>query len=129
MASTYTSGSYAFATEPHRRLLRITFSGFFRAEDLAGYVTAKDAAIKRLQCPPNAHVTLCDFSTCVPQSQAVLDLFRKSLADPRFQSRRIAIVVNTALGTLQAQRIVTRPNAAFFQSIAEAEQWLFAGPT
>ena len=34
--------------------------------------------------------------------------------------------LNSALATMQAQRVVKRSAAAFFQNVAEAERWLFA---
>ena len=89
------AGTFTFRVEPRRELLRIKFSGFFAVEDLTGYVAAKEEALARLGCAPNEHVTLCDFSACIPQSQSVLDLFRASLDDPSARSRRLAVVVNS----------------------------------
>lgn len=126
MAKAVNPGGYSITAEPARGLLRITFRGFFHLEDLAGYEHAKNAALARLGLAPNVHLTLCDFSGCIPQSQAVLDMFARSISDPRFRSRRLAIVVSSALGTFQAQRVVTRSDAGFFRDVAEAEAWLLS---
>lgn len=118
-------GTYTFAIDQDRDLLTITFDGFFGLSDLASYEADKNKTMAQLRCAPNQHLTLCDFSACIPQSQAVLDLFQVSLDDPAWRSRRLAVVVNSALAGFQAQRIVTRPNAAFFQNFVDAERWLF----
>lgn len=118
------TATYTISIDPPRQLLRIAFRGFFRAEDLAEYESRKHLALVQLGLPTHQHVTLCDFTECVPQSQEVLDLFRQTLDNPRYSSRKLAVVVSTALTALQVKRIVTRPNAACFTDVAAAEAWL-----
>ena len=118
--------SYSIAIDRRRKLLRIDFHGFFTRADLAGYLETKQAALAELACRQNEHVTLCNFSTCSPQSQDVLDLFKCSLEDPAYMSRRLAVVVGTMLSRLQARRVVTRRDIDIFLTVAEAEAWLFA---
>lgn len=119
------AGRFDITTDRSRKLLRIEFKGFFSPADLAGYAAAKTRALASLACRPNEHVTLCDFTACVPQAREVLELFQRSLDDPAGRSRRLAVVLGSALARLQAQRVVERSDSAFFQSVPEAEAWLF----
>ena len=123
------AGSYRISTDAQRKLLVIRFTGFLTPASLRDYDDEKNAAIARLACGPNDHITLCDFTDCGPQSQEVLKLFAASLADPRHMSRRIAAVVLTALARMQVQRVVKRPGFACFNECSAALAWLMAERT
>ena len=117
--------SYEITIEPERGLLRIVVGGFLSTEDLAGILAAKQAALVRLAMPPNTHLALCDFSACKLQSQDVVQMCRSAIADPRFMARRIVFVIGSSLARMQLRRMLVRDDAAFFETMAEAEAWLF----
>ena len=117
---------FSIAIDPARKLLAVTFTGFFTPDALGTYLADKADALARLGCAPNDHVTLCDFSASGPQSQQVLEFFARSIADPAHRSRRMAVVVSSALAQLQVRRMVTRSGAACFLHRHDAEAWLTA---
>lgn len=119
------SAAYTITTDAGRKLLKIRFSGFFSPADLSSYLAAKSVALARLGCRPNEHVTLCDFSACSPQSREVVEFLRSSIDDPTYRSRRLAVIVGSALAQFQAKRVITRADAACFLRLADAERWLF----
>lgn len=119
------SDTFSIAIEPHRKLLRVTLVGFLSRDDVAAYLVAKNAALVQLGAGPNQHVTLCDVSKSTLQSQEVALEFQKSISDPRHMSRRIAFVTGSSLARMQVQRLLTRAGGACFDTIAEAEAWLF----
>ena len=118
------NGHFDITIDPARKLLRITLRGFFSAENVGEYLVAKNAALTRLNCRPNQHVTLVDVSASKLQSQDVVRAFQSTIADPRHQSRRIAIVTGSSLARMQVRRLLTRDNAGCFETIEEAEAWL-----
>ena len=120
------TGEFRISIDRPRHLLRIDLGGFFELQDIPSYLAEKRAALARLGCGRNDHVTLCDVSRCGIQSQAVMHAFKASLEDPAHMSRRLAIVVGNTLAKLQVQRILTRSDAQCFDNMPEAKKWLFA---
>jgi len=120
---------YRITTDDARCLLRIELGGFFEAGDLAALAAEKALAIGRMRCGRNRHVTLCDVSACKIQTSEIAEIFAGMIADPAFQSRRLAIVTGGSIARLQARRLVDRENAACFGDVESAEAWLFASTT
>jgi len=118
-------GHYDITIDRQRGLLRIVLGGFFSLDDVARYSAAKNAALQKLGCGRNQHLTLCDVSACVLQSQEIVAAFQKMTDDPRYRSRRLAFVSGSSLSRMQIRRILTRDAAACFSNVAEAEAWLF----
>lgn len=118
-------GTFDIAIEPRRKLLRVALAGFLSLDDVAEYLVVKNAALARLGAGPNQHVTLCDVSASLIQSQEVALAFQATLSDPRYMSRRIAFVTGSSLARMQLRRLVNRPGSACFETIAEAEEWLY----
>lgn len=110
--------------EPAFGLITITLSGFFYPDDAARYVSALRAAQARLQTRPNEHVTLVDMREVKIQLQDSVTLFRGTMTDPTYRSRRLALVTAGGLTKLQIQRAAEGRGASFFTSIAEASAWL-----
>jgi len=117
---------YRITTDDARCLLRIELGGFFEADDLAALAAEKALAIGRMRCGRNRHVTLCDVSACKIQTGDIAEMFAGMIADPAFQSRRLAIVTGSSLARLQVRRMLERADAACFSDVASAEAWLFA---
>ena len=117
---------FRIATDDSRCLLRIELGGFFEAADVVALAGERAMAIGRMRCGRNRHVTLCDVSACKIQAQDVTEVFAAMIADPAFQSRRLAIVTGSSLARMQVRRMLQRDGAAYFDDVASAEAWLFA---
>jgi len=111
--------------EPGRKLLRVSLGGFFALGDVAALEVEKRAALVRLGCGPNQHVTLVDVTACKLQPQDVVGAFQATIAEPRYMARRIAFVTGSSLARMQVRRMTTRNDAAIFDSVKAAEAWLF----
>ncbi|WP_440843426.1 hypothetical protein [Sphingomonas sp. 22176] len=101
-------------------------SGFFAIEDIVRFVAARDQAHHLLKSAPNAHVTLVDIRGMKIQSQDSVESFRHVLNNPKFASRRLAIVVAQSLARLQIKRAAGERDARYFDSVEGAEAWLLA---
>ncbi|HEX8302048.1 hypothetical protein [Sphingomonas sp.] len=117
--------SYEISIDPARGLLRIIVRGFLSLDDLVDILAAQKKAVVQLGLGPNEHIALCDFSSGALQSQDVIQLSRAALANPSFMARRVAFVITSALARLQLRRMLVRDDAAFFETIEDAEAWLF----
>ncbi|MBA2933617.1 hypothetical protein HZF05_05850 [Sphingomonas sp. CGMCC 1.13654] len=70
---------------------------------------------------------LIDTEGAVIQSQEVVSAFMGIVANSALKARRIAVVRGGSLTRMQTQRILMiREGTAMFQTLAAAEQWLFA---
>ena len=121
--------TYSVSIDRSRSLLRVTLGGFFGVQDVIALESEKRDALARLNCGRNQHYTLVDVSACKLQPQDVVGAFQVAIADPRFMSRRIAFVTESSLARMQVRRIVRRPDADIFETVAEAEAWLFEPET
>jgi hypothetical protein len=117
--------TYAITIEPERKLLRIVMSGFFAFENAAQLEIDRHAALVRLGCARNQHVTLVDVTACKLQPQDVVLAFQVALANPRYMSRRIALVTGNSGVRMQVRRVTTPSHANFFETTEAAEAWLF----
>lgn len=120
------SAQFRFATFPHQNLVHITMAGFFTADDIARFVSARDAEHAKLRCGPGEHVTLVDIRDMKIQSQDSVDEFAAILASHHTRSRAIAFVVKASLARLQIQRAAAGRGAGFFGDVDEAKVWLLA---
>lgn len=120
------SADFSFDVDVARDLVRIRMAGFFGADDIARFLKVRRAAYDRLTCAPNQHLTLTDIRDMKIQSQEAVVEFAKMLADPRYHSRRHAIVVASTLARLQVTRAAGERHQPQFATIEEAEAWLFA---
>jgi len=108
-----------------RGLLRVVVGGFLSTEYLARILAEKAAALVDLGMPRNTHLAICDFSECKLQSQDVIAMCKGAIADRRYQARKIVFVIGSSLARMQLRRMMVRDDAAFFETTAEAEAWLF----
>ena len=117
--------SHSVDVDPKKGIVRYTLAGFFDDASLAAFRAERAAKLLLLRTAPNQHVTLCDVSQCAIQSQEALTILRGMLAEPRWQSRRLAFVVGGALARMQVRRVVpTTSNVRWFDDMASAERWL-----
>jgi hypothetical protein len=118
--------SFHISIDRDRSLMRLKLSGFFDRSSVAKMVVERNAAVKRLGCAPNMHVTFCDLSDYVLSSPEIVGEFQTMVADPRYSSRRLAFVIDASLARMQVRRIAKRTDVGYFLSADEAETWLFA---
>ncbi|KQN25712.1 hypothetical protein ASE86_05765 [Sphingomonas sp. Leaf33] len=79
--------------------------------------------------PPTGHVSVCDASGIVIQSQAAVAAFSAMLRNPTARSRRLAFVSDSALARIQIRRLSGREDIAFFDTVEQAEAWATAPDT
>jgi hypothetical protein len=118
--------AFSIDVDGSRSLVRIVMSGFFSVEDIVRFVAARDRAHQLLNCGLNAHVTLVDIRGMKIQSQDSVESFKHVLNNPKFASRRLAIVVAQSLARMQIKRAASEREAQYFDSIEGAEAWLLA---
>lgn len=118
------AATFSIDIDADRSLVRIAMSGFFAANDIAAFSSAKRDALLKLRSRPNQHVTLVDVTAMDIQAQGSVAQFQDLIADPRAAARRMAFVVSKSLARIQAQRAAERRDARFFTSREEAESWL-----
>jgi hypothetical protein len=117
--------SHSINVDPSTSTVTITVTGFFDQPALMRLVADREEAYKKLRCPPNQHVTLCDVSDCALQSQDMVAGFRQMIADPRRRSRRLAFVVGSSLARMQIRRMIAgRDDVLCFVDRNEAAAWL-----
>lgn len=108
-----------------RDLVLIRMGGFFGPEAIAQFTKARNEAHARLQCAPNAHMTLTDVTDMSIQSQEMVTSFQTLLANPTHRSRKLAFVHASTLARMQLQRAAASRHVAYFRNAEEAEAWLF----
>lgn len=118
--------SFSIDADAARDPIRIRTAGFFTSDDLARFAEAWRAAIARLRCPRNEHLTLVDMRAAGIQTQETVGRWRIMNADPVFRSRRLAFVTGATLARMQLQRTIAGIGAQVFTDEAEAEAWLLA---
>jgi hypothetical protein len=123
------SATYSIHAEPERDLVRITMAGLFTPEDIEGFYKARDLAHAKLTCGRNAHLTINDLRGMKIQPQESVAGFQQMLGAPEYRSRRLAFVIGRTLARSQLQRALAGrgPDTRCFDSVAEAEAWLFHG--
>ena len=116
---------FVIDVDVQRDLVLIRMGGFFGPEAIAEFTKARNAAHARLQCAPNAHMTLNDVSDMSIQSQEMVTSFQALLANPTHRSRKLAFVHASTLVRKQLQRAAASRDVAYFRTAQEAEAWLF----
>lgn len=123
------TATYSVVADPERDLIRISLTGLFDEESIAGFLQARRAAHARLRCGPNQHLTLTDTRAIAIQTQDMVGRWGGILADPAYRSRRLGFVVASTLARMQLQRAIGGRDVRLFTDLAEAEAWvLAAGP-
>jgi hypothetical protein len=123
------SANFSIHAEPERNLVRIAMAGLFTPEDIAGFYKARDIAHAKLTCGRNAHLTINDLREIKIQSQDSVAGFQQMLGAPEYRSRRLAFVIGRTLARSQLQRALAGrgPDTRCFDTVEEAEAWLFSG--
>ena len=117
---------FSFDVDRSRCLVRISMSGLFTPADIEAFLAARRKAHAALGCAPNSHMTLNDVRGMKIQHQNVVEAFRNMLSAPEYKSRRLAFVISPSLTMSQLMRAFASRDARCFETISEAEHWLFA---
>jgi hypothetical protein len=120
------SANFHVEADPDRNLVRIKLSGFFSAEDVAGFLEARRIAHGTLRCGPNQHLTINDITDMKIQSQEIVTAFRDMLSAPDYRSRKLAFVTGPTLARSQLMRALVNRTARCFDDRRAAEAWLFS---
>ena len=123
------SATFSITVEPERDLVRIAMAGLFTPEDIRDFYEARRAAHAKLTCGRNEHLTINDLRSMKIQPQESVAEFQQMLGAPEYRSRRLAFVIGRTLARSQLQRALSGRGAGTrcFDSVAEAEAWLFHG--
>lgn len=130
-STTKSKEPFRVAVDSSRRMLRITFNGFWSLAT----VEALQAELARVRLELTARGTLDVLARMLivilyegVQPQDVAARLRQSLIRQPNEDRRIAMLVSGAqLQRMQVGRIVGGDRHRFFTSEAEATAWLFSG--
>lgn len=123
------SATFSIDVEPDRDLIRIAMAGLFTPDDIQLFYAAREKAHAKLTCARNAHLTINDLREMKIQPQDSVVEFQQMLGAPEYRSRRLAFVIGRTLARSQLQRALSgRGNdTRCFDTVAEAEAWLFQG--
>lgn len=118
--------SIEIAIDPPLLLIRMTLGGFFSVADVEKLDAERHAALLRLRCGLNQHLSLVDVRACELSTPEVAAALQKMLGNPIYRSRRCALILNGALARMQARRVVQRADVAMFDDVDAATAWLLA---
>lgn len=106
-------------------LIRVVMRGFWSIDTFQAYLRDCGAAIETLVARHGRFDTLGDCNDFPIQGPEVSAAFEQLKAtSEKTPQNRIAIVTSSALGRMQAERIVGNAHSRIFSSEAAALQWL-----
>ena len=109
--------------EPEAGLIRIRLSGFW---DQATVTEFETSLRQVLRSHTTDRLVLIDARKHDVQSREVMDRFKQVTAQVRRPGTRVAVLVGSALGKMQAQRIDPQASHRVFTSESESLAWLLA---
>lgn len=113
--------------DPARNLVIAHMSGFLSPEEVEKFSRDKDDAVEAMRLRSGEYFLLIDTAEAVIQPQEIVAAFQHLVANSRYKARRIAVARKSSLTRMQTTRILNiRDDAAVFESLEEAETWLFA---
>ena len=123
-----TTSEYRFDTRLHDRRIDMTLSGFWTpkfASEFAAELDRNVALMERAERPARSLIDVTDLSLL---SVSITPVFRHFTLHQAQICDRVAVVVKTALGQMQAKRLMQgRDNFRAFTDREEALAWLLAG--
>lgn len=110
-----------------RKLVIAHMSGFLSVEEVEQFSREKDAAVEAMGLRSEEYLLLIDTAEAIIQPQEIVAAFQQLVTSARYKARRIAVARKGSLTRMQTTRILNlRDDAAVFESIEEAEAWLFS---
>lgn len=116
---------FAMYASPADKFAEIKLRGFWDEMILARFATEVRSLVRHLAdngCAAGTQTTLIDLSDHVVQSQQTLLGLAAMAADPSIGSRKIAVLLSSAMVKMQARRVA--PTYGLFATRAEALAWL-----
>ncbi|MFZ2996133.1 hypothetical protein [Sphingobium sp.] len=113
--------------DPARKLVIARMSGFLSVEEVEQFSRDKDAAVESMGLRSEDYLLLIDTAEAIIQPQEIVAAFQHLVTSARYKAGRIAVARKSSLTRMQTSRILSlRDDAAVFETISEAEAWLFA---
>lgn len=113
--------------DPARKLVLAHMSGFLSPDEVSAFSRDKDLAVEAMGLRSGEYFLLIDTAEAVIQPQEIVAAFQHLVANSRYKARRIAVARKSSLTRIQTTRILSiREDAAVFDSIEDAQAWLFA---
>ena len=110
-----------------RKLVIAHMSGFLSVEEVEQFSREQDAAVEAMGLRSEEYLLLIDTAEAIIQPQEIVAAFQQLVTSARYKARRIAVARKGSLTRIQTTRILNlRDDAAVFESIEEAEAWLFS---
>ena len=106
-------------------IVRMQLSGFWSHDNFEGFKREVIKAVANLGIAPGEHMILIDLREATLQTQALISDAQAFMAGAENKARRVAFVVASALSRMQTKRLAIRPGIALFETIENAEKWLF----
>jgi hypothetical protein len=117
--------NFSITVDTARDYVEVFLRGFLDGEVVADFDAAYRAAKAQLSADRSKHLALIDITELKIQAQNVIADFGLMLSDPAIRSARLAFVVGESPAKMQLRRLV-HENTATFDTVAEAQNWLFA---
>ena len=119
---------YTVAADPDSPLVRIHLSGFFSAEEVAGFWREEQEVARAALLEHGVYDLLIETTGGGPQGQDVLTAFNRVVTESPVKARRIVIISASALLRMQIRRVLVSDKLQVFETIPEAEAWLADAP-
>ncbi len=108
-----------------RKLIRADVSGFWTAGEVQDFSDQEQRLIRSLGWSSGEFMLLVNTTDALIQPQEVVIAFQAILMNSPLKAARIAVVKGGSLSGMQTRRILIREGSAHFETIQEAEAWLF----
>ncbi len=114
--------------DPHRKLVRTVMGGLLTTADVERFSREEQRAVEKMGLKSGEFFLLVETRGDMVQSKDVVAAFQNLMLNSPLKAKRIATVRAGALTTLQTRRIASvRDAAQVFETVEEAEAWLFDG--
>lgn len=117
------------SADPARKAVIAHMSGFLTTEDVESFARKEQEAVESMGLGSGQFYLLIDTSEAIIQPQDVVAAFQHLVQNAVYKAARIAVARHGSLTKMQTERILrVRGDAAVFETLAEAEEWLFSKP-
>ncbi|WP_156851964.1 hypothetical protein [Novosphingopyxis baekryungensis] len=112
-----------------RKTVIARMSGFLSTEDVEAFARKEQEAVESMDLGSGQFYLLIDTAEAIIQPQDVVAAFQHLVQNAVYKAARIAVARHGSLTKMQTERILrVRGDAAMFETLAEAEEWLFSEP-
>jgi hypothetical protein len=112
-----------------RKTVIARMSGFLSTEEVKAFARKEEEAVESMDLGSGQFYLLIDTSEAIIQPQDVVAAFQHLVQNAVYKAARIAVARHGSLTKMQTERILrVRGDTAVFETLAEAEEWLFSKP-